>query len=224
MRNPCRCEICGKLFVPRRGSTGRFCSHACSYQGRPRKKSDARDCECGLTTFAKTSLCFTAIVDVEDGHLLRDYKWSAKGRCLEHAFYARSSLYARENQIPDEDLHVAVMRNKGPWDHINGDGHDNRKSNLRPAGPSENGQNRRRPSNNTSGYKGVSRSKDGGRDWFAIIQFNGVQKHLGHFSNPEQAALAYNYNAAHLFGEFARLNRLPENVGWDGLERTSDHD
>jgi hypothetical protein len=172
--------------------------------------------------FAATSLCFTAIVDLDDGHFLRDHKWNAQGRSLERPFYAYSNRYAKENQT-SALLHVAVMGgNEGPWDHKNGNGHDNRKSNLRPATKTENQGNRGRQSNNTSGFKGVF--KIDSSHWIASVTFNGVRKHLGTFSNPEQAAIAYNYNAAHLFGEFAKLNRLPENIGWDGMERTSEHD
>ena len=72
-------------------------------------------------------------------------------------------------------------------DHLNGNGLDNRKSNLRITTISGNSIRRTKvASNNTSGYRGVSRN--GGR-WRATIMICGKSKHLGCFGNPIEAAL-----------------------------------
>lgn len=92
-------------------------------------------------------------------------------------------------------------------DHINGDGLDNRRANLRPATPSQNSANRGPASNNTSGYKGVSLYRRTGR-WRASVGIDGAQHHLGYFTEPIDAARAYDAAALHHFGEFARLNFL----------------
>lgn len=81
----------------------------------------------------------------------------------------------------------------GEWpaaeiDHINGDRADNRLVNLRLAVHSENGQNRRKASNNRSGITGVSRK---GKRWRAQIGAAGKKVHLGVFDSPEEAAAAY---------------------------------
>lgn len=90
-------------------------------------------------------------------------------------------------------------------DHINHDIHDNRRINLRIATPSQNGQNRRKRSDNTSGYKGVSWKK-ANKAWQAYIKYKQKTIYLGLHNTPELAALAYNKKARELFGEFALLN------------------
>lgn len=90
-------------------------------------------------------------------------------------------------------------------DHINGNGLDNRRCNLRPADKTTNGQNRTRTCANTSGYKGVTWHKQG-RKWAAQLQATGRRIHLGLFDSKIAAALAYDDAARRHFGEFARLN------------------
>jgi hypothetical protein len=94
-------------------------------------------------------------------------------------------------------------------DHINGNVQDNRKSNLRITSHKGNSRNRKTPSINKVGYKGVRKTR--GYDRFqAYIQVNGIQEHLGYFGNPHDAARMYNFWANDLFGEFARLNVINE--------------
>jgi len=91
-------------------------------------------------------------------------------------------------------------------DHINGDGLDNRRSNLRIATNAENNRNHRKPSNAlTSLYKGVSWHKLS-RKWQAQITFNGKKRYLGLFIDELAAARTYDKAAKELHGEFARLN------------------
>lgn len=96
----------------------------------------------------------------------------------------------------------------GEWpaqiiDHINGDGLDNRPSNLRLATMPQNLQNRDKPRHNTSGIKGVYATKSG--NWLAMIRVHGRLKALGTYTDREDARAAYNNAAAQHFGEFARL-------------------
>ena len=90
-------------------------------------------------------------------------------------------------------------------DHINGDGLDNRKQNLRICTHAENLRNRRLGKNNTSGYKGVSWHKLH-KLWYAHISHNKKLMSLGYFKDKEEAAKAYDRKAIELFGEFAKLN------------------
>lgn len=71
-------------------------------------------------------------------------------------------------------------------DHINGNGLDNRLSNLREASPSQNACNRKRHIKNTSGYKGVSFKKSINR-WQCDIKINGKRYYLGVYKTPEEA-------------------------------------
>lgn len=90
-------------------------------------------------------------------------------------------------------------------DHINGNGLDNRRANLRPATGTQNNANSRRSRANTSGYKGVSLYRRTGR-WRAYLGTRPREVHLGYFDTPEQAARAYDAAATQAWGEYARLN------------------
>lgn len=91
-------------------------------------------------------------------------------------------------------------------DHINGDPTDNRLVNLREATAAENQRNRGTQSNNTSGFKGVSWSKDTSK-WQAYIKSYGRRHHLGYFTSIEDAAAAYASASVAMHGDFRRLRR-----------------
>jgi hypothetical protein len=91
-------------------------------------------------------------------------------------------------------------------DHKNGDGLDNRRSNLRPATHSQNMHNRRKTKSKTwSRFIGVSFDKRCGR-WIADICTQRKKMRLGWFDNEEDAARTYDAAAKKYHGEFARLN------------------
>ncbi len=145
---------------------------------------------------------FKAVVDDADlDALLEAGTWTAS-KC-DNKVYAR-----RQFLIGAHSVTVSMHTFLTGWrlvDHINGDGLDNRRSNLRPATPSQNLQNTRRPVSNSSGYKGVGFHKASGR-WRAYIGIQGRQTSLGYHESPEAAARAYDAAAIEHFGEFARLN------------------
>ncbi len=85
-------------------------------------------------------------------------------------------------------------------DHINGNGLDNRRCNLRLCTQSENAMNRR-VSLGVSEFKGVSWSTSSGK-WIATIQ----DERVGYFASEEAAARAYDVEAIKRFGEFAACN------------------
>jgi hypothetical protein len=93
-------------------------------------------------------------------------------------------------------------------DHINHNGLDNRRTNLRVCTRVQNQGNRKRNVNNVSGYKGVY--LDGRRGhWVASIREGGRSLKLGRFPTAEDAALAYNEAATTKWGEYALLNEIP---------------
>lgn len=94
---------------------------------------------------------------------------------------------------------------KSQLDHRNTVKSDNRFSNLRLATGFENGRNRPRMKNNTSGHKGVSWHKRF-KKWQACIVTDGKFKYLGRFETKEEAAEAYAVAALKYHGEFARLD------------------
>lgn len=89
-------------------------------------------------------------------------------------------------------------------DHINGDKLNNLESNLRIATYQLNNANSIISKNNTSGYKGVRKTKN--NKYWAYIKYNYKQIFLGSYNTKIEAAKAYNKKALELWGEFARLN------------------
>lgn len=100
---------------------------------------------------------------------------------------------------------------KRQTDHIDGNGLNNQKENLRIC---SNGQNIRwkgkaRKGKYTSKYKGVN-WKPKIKKWIAQICYERNKIHIGCYSVEEDAARAYNKKALELFGEFAKLNFIEE--------------
>lgn len=90
-------------------------------------------------------------------------------------------------------------------DHINGNGLDNRRSNLRVVSKSQNQANSATSRSGTSRYKGVSWDKTRGK-WCAQIKVDGKQTSLGRFTVETDAAHAYDVAAIEAWGEYARPN------------------
>lgn len=88
-------------------------------------------------------------------------------------------------------------------DHINGNGLDNRRVNLRLATSLQNQGNSRKRRNASSYYKGVSWYKPL-KKWRAQIKVDKHVIHLGYFVSEEEAAIVYQEAAIAHFGEFAR--------------------
>lgn len=86
-------------------------------------------------------------------------------------------------------------------DHINGDGTDNRISNLRPATPTQNQANAKLRKDNTVGLKGAYRYRNG---FVSQINVAGKIQHIGCYPTAEQAHEAYLAKARELHGEYVR--------------------
>lgn len=145
---------------------------------------------------------YTAIVDAVDAPEVLIFKW--------YALSVRRNIYAARNvKRPDGSRSTVLMHKQltgyAITDHVNGDGLDNRRFNLREATVGDNCRNQRRPKNNTSGYKGVHWYKRDGK-WRAQISAVGRHVHLGSFALSEDAARAYDAAAREMHGEFATLN------------------
>ena len=91
--------------------------------------------------------------------------------------------------------------NKRNVDHIDNNRTNNNIENLRWATNSENGFNSKLSSNNTSGFKGVTFHKKSNK-WHASIKVNGKRKHIGTFTNKEDAIKARFEYASKVMGEF----------------------
>jgi hypothetical protein len=147
-----------------------------------------------------------ALVDDADYEWLSQWLWFAdsNGR---HWYAVRNLRSASDGKRGIVSMHREIL-DIAPQlvvDHINGDGLDNRRCNLRPATPGENLCNRGATKSNKSGYKGIEMDKRNSR-WRAVIRMNGIRKRLGVFDTAEDAARAYDAAAKELHGEFAWLN------------------
>ena len=149
-----------------------------------------------------------ALVDGKDLKLVSGYAWQVheskhKGHKPTAYAYARTRRDGRE-------VFVYMHRLITGWpltDHINHDGLDNRRRNLRPATPAQNSYNRRPNAGSSSKYKGVMWSPHRSK-WKAAIKAGGEQRCLGFFDDEDDAALAYNAAALEGHGEYAYLNKV----------------
>jgi len=149
-----------------------------------------------------------AIVDPDDYIWLKKFKWHASKNG--YTFYAKRSVYTGEkSRSKTLAMHRRII--KAPdnllVDHINHNGLDNRKANLRLATPAQNNRNcliiKKR--NAYSQYRGVTWSKRKKR-WLVMIRFDGKRKFLGYFKDEIQAAKTYDMAAKIYHREFAALN------------------
>lgn len=136
-----------------------------------------------------------AIVDDQDYGLIKKYKW------WYHEGYARGWVNGKSILMHRFILNLSQDQRV---DHIDRNGLDNRRSNMRVCTHAQNCKNRYYP--NKTGYKGVCK-KPGHNKWQANIS-TPKRRCLGVFDAPEKAALAYNKAAKEYFGKFAFLNNV----------------
>jgi hypothetical protein len=147
-----------------------------------------------------------AIIDDDDYEKVSKYKWHLdKGTSI---LYARSTIDGRKIRL--HRFVTDIKDKKLLVDHNDSDGLNCQKGNLTICNHSQNGANTRKIKSGSSRYKGVrwvkARSK-----WNARITVDKVVKHLGTFSDENDAGKAYNAAAVLAFGEFARINTIENN-------------
>jgi hypothetical protein len=146
------------------------------------------------------------IVDADTYYRFGNLKWCIRGN--RNTFYAVRFVKTGPGRTKLVNLHREIMCAPAGLlvDHINGDGLDNRRANLRLATHSQNAINRRRDKSKTSSrFVGVSFKKLDGR-WAARINYKGKTLSLGRFDSEIAAAKAYDAAAKKYHGEFACLN------------------
>lgn len=148
------------------------------------------------------------LIDEEDFSLIKDYKWRFVGDRYAAAVKYDTGTKGKQRVIKMHRLILGLSQSdKRQVDHINGDGLDNRRCNLRVCTVHENMWNR--PKNNNKKYpKGVFeivRKRDYGiyRKFHAKIVVYGKTYSLGAYNTPEDASKAYNNKAIELQGKFA---------------------
>ncbi len=151
---------------------------------------------------------YVALVDPEDAELL-NFKWNP--------LKTKTNVYANRltkssGTITHHLMHVIIFERvigrslcQGELvDHIDGNGLNNMKINLRLATYSQNGMNSKLRKDSKSGFKGVSWDQNK-QKWAARISINKKQLRLGYFETAQEAYAIYCAAAKQQYGEFARL-------------------
>jgi HNH endonuclease len=153
---------------------------------------------------------YEAQIDLGDLPLVRAWSWSIRKGTNTH--YATTNIPAPAEmgrRQTSTAMHRMLMgfppKDPRQVDHINGDGLDNRRCNLREATTGQNMANKISAHGSSSIYKGVYRRKGENR-WRAEISSAAGRENLGTFDNEEDAGRAYDARAIVVFGEYARLN------------------
>jgi hypothetical protein len=139
-----------------------------------------------------------AVVDDSDHVALSRFRWYAVKNTngVSVRWYAARCEWGRRVYMHQ------VLSGAPEVDHRDGDGLNNRRTNLRAAAHWQNaGNQRKKASASASRFKGVTKA---GRRWRAVLQRLGKNRHLGYFDTEEAAASAYAREARAVFGDFAR--------------------
>ena len=149
---------------------------------------------------------YKAQVDDEDYERVNQFKW--------HVHPGTNNWYAIR-YVPGEGknqlMHRFVLNltnSSTRVDHSpDPSGLNNQRSNIRIASSQTNNYNRRLNTDNTSGFKGVTWHSQA-KKWRATIKVNQKKLSLGYFTNPKDAAKAYDTAALQYHGEFAKTNKM----------------
>ncbi len=157
-----------------------------------------------------------AMVDDEDYDRLMEHSWAwvPSTESKSGSGYAVRKGNKRRGEPRTVQMHREILRcQKGIMvDHINQNGLDNRKENLRFANVQQNSFNRPKPIMDcTSVYKGVLQRKNDSK-WTARIKFNGRHVELGKYKREEGAAAAYNFASRIFFGRYRHENENVEEL------------
>lgn len=149
-----------------------------------------------------------ALVDDEDFDHLNQFGWyKMKGK---RTFYAARDVWKNNKRIKRILMHREIMGFPADMlvDHIDHDGLNNQRENLRICTYKENARNSTSMRGSTSKYLGVcaEKTKKGVLHWRATITVNRKSIWLGSFKTEWEASLAYDDAAVEYFGEFANLN------------------
>jgi hypothetical protein len=158
---------------------------------------------CGQYAYVELTKGLEAIIDIEDADSVGLFNW--------HAQVHASHQYATRWVVTDDGktllgMHRFILNAPSGMvvDHINGNGLDNRRCNIRLASRSQNMHNSKMQCNNTSGFKGVHWDKNK-RKWQANIKLHDKRRYLGSFDTAEDAAKAYQKAADKMHLDFARM-------------------
>lgn len=158
---------------------------------------------------------YEAMIDDEDYGLISKHKWHVSPGKAGNKYAGCGIWQKGKNYTKNVPMHRMIMNVTDPKiqvDHIDGNGLNNQRSNLRLATNQQNSFGSRKSFNKlySSKYKGVSFDKSREK-WAAKIQINRKYKYLGRYETELEAAQAYNVAAVRHFGEYAKINDLSDN-------------
>lgn len=156
---------------------------------------------------------YVAVIDSSDAAAVLRYKWHANHRNTGKPYAVRiEKSGGTPETIPMHRFLLGVTDPKLDVDHINGDGLDNRRCNLRVATRSQNGQNKGKwaAKQCVSRFKGVAPQNSPKLKTWQAYRGNGDggKHYIGTFRHELAAAAAYNASIYFAHGEFARMNPL----------------
>ncbi len=142
------------------------------------------------------------LIDNCDYNLVSQHNWIAYKQPNKYTYYASAHIY-RDDKRTSLRLGRLIMGlhfgDKRQVDHINRDGLDNRRENLRVCTHQQNQLNKR--VYGKSKYRGVTWDKKA-KNWKSQIVRNNVRKRLGNFDSEKEAARAYQIaNLVYIEGE-----------------------
>lgn len=145
---------------------------------------------------------YEALVDDEDYEWLSQWRWQAHVR--PHTTYAVRHSAGRHETRRIIRMHREILGTTPSMktDHVNGEGLDNRRANLRACSAQQNARNSRSRLGSSSDYLGVCWHKYR-QKWGAEIRVDGITRFLGYFRVEAEAGSAYKAAAAIVHGEFA---------------------
>jgi hypothetical protein len=169
-----------------------------SVQGFP--KTRYVTCTHSATVEIPLSRGYVALIDAEDAPAILPHKWYAAVQA--HTVYAVRTSYVGEKKVMVY-MHRAILGcpDGVHADHIDHDGLNNRRRNLRPATPS---QNRCNAKSISSLLRGVRRQRSG--RFQALIRVSGKCVSIGTFNTVEEAGRAYDAKATEFQKQYAVLN------------------
>jgi hypothetical protein len=146
---------------------------------------------------------YTEIDDIDSD--LSGVLWHAR-KGFGQNFYACSKKYGHMHRIILERMLGRMLSVTEECDHIDHDGLNNKRGNLRVASRSQNTMNSR-TKRGRSKLRGVYRNSQLGKiTWRAQVVAGSIHIYIGAFNDKYIAACVYDAMARELFGEFARTN------------------
>jgi len=163
---------------------------------------------------------YEIIIDQEYVDMIEEYRnkgFRIQIKKLQHTNYIRLRNTKDKTRL---NFHRLILfgskykENSLVVDHINHNGLDNRKVNIRACTRSENARNNKGNKNRKNKYKGVCYDKQGNREknYRAYTRVKGERIWLGYYLTPELASDAYDKYVIDNFGEYALTNKAMNNI------------